>query len=119
MKELIEFIAIILIFGLIPAIIVFIFYTINKNRHIEKLSLIEKGLDIYASQKGINPLQRVLMWALLLIGVGHGLFVGYILSLVTAFEEDKIVPIMAVLFGGIGLIVYYIYRKRTETRETD
>ena len=80
MKEITEIFTIILLFGGVPSVIVFVFYTLHNSRHKEKLALIEKGIDISASKKEINPLQRVLMWALLLIGVGMGLIIGYLLS---------------------------------------
>jgi len=122
MENLTSVLGVILIFGAIPAGIVFIYYFNRKAKHKERMALIEKGLDpsIYmkeatTSPKEDTPLHKVLLWGMLLSGIGLGLLIGHVLSVFTPLP-DKIIPIMSVLFGGLGLIGYYAYRKKTETK---
>jgi hypothetical protein len=34
-------------------------------------------------------------------------------------REEIIMPIMALLFGGLGLISYYMYQKKRETKSAE
>lgn len=78
----------------------------------ERLAMLEKGMDpalIFKEPKpaGHDPL----LWGLLLAGMGLGLLLGYVLSLITGWNRVVLTNSMAVLFGGIGLVVYSLYRK--------
>jgi hypothetical protein len=109
-------IAIILIFGAPPALIVLIYYFSRKAKHKERMALIEKGIDASIFIKEETTFHKVLMWGMLIGGIGLGLLLGYILSVYTPMKQEIIMPIMALLFGGLGLIGYYVYRKKTETK---
>jgi len=111
--ELTGLMAIILIFGAPPAMIIMITYFITRSRHKAKMALIEKGIDVSDSEKAVNPFHKVLLWGMLLGGIGLGLLIGYILSLTFHLEAESIQPILAILFGGIGLIIYYLYRNKS------
>jgi len=106
------------LYGAIPAAIILIIHLRNKMKHREKIAMIEKGLDISTSVKNINSLNQILMWGALLFGLGLGLLIGYILSIVCDLNQNAIIPIMAILFGGISLIVYYNYNKKNEKTES-
>ena len=108
--------AIILIFGAPPALIVLIYYFSRKAKHKERMALIEKGIDASIFIKEETTFHKVLMWGMLIAGIGFGLLLGYILSVYTPMKQEIIMPIMALLFGGLGLIGYYVYRKKTETK---
>jgi FtsH-binding integral membrane protein len=108
--------AIILIFGAPPALIVLIYYFSRKAKHKERMALIEKGIDASIFIKEETTSHKVLMWGMLIGGIGFGLLLGYILSVYTPMEQETIMPIMAILFGGLGLIGYYVYRKKTEIK---
>ncbi len=108
-----DIISLLLIFVVLPAAIIFITMVRNKRRHKERMAMIEKGLDISSVSVKYNPLNQVLMWGMLLVGIGFGLLLGYILSLVFGLEKESIIPILAVLFGGVGLIIYYIIKKKS------
>ena len=105
-------------YGIIPAAIVLIIHVRNRMKHKEKLAMIEKGLDLSAGDKEVNPLYQILMWGSLLFGIGLGLLSGYLISLVSNLDQNAIVPIMAILFGGISLIGFYIYKKQTEKKKS-
>lgn len=84
-----------------------------ETRNKERLALIEKGMDplIADKENEKKSLYGPLLWGLLLTGAGFGLCLGYILFLITGLKLNFIANSLAVLFGGIGLIGYYIYRK--------
>jgi hypothetical protein len=109
-------IAIILIFGAPPALVVLVYYFSRKAKHKERMALIEKGIDASIFIKEETTFHKVLMWGMLIGGIGFGLLLGYILSVYTPMKQEIIMPIMAILFGGLGLIGYYVYRKKTETK---
>lgn len=107
-----------LIFGLIPLMIVLAILLINHLKHKERMALIEKGIDLQLMRKE-TPFQDPLMWGLLSSGVGFGLFVGYILFSLPFFRDDMILGIMAMVFGGLGLIGYYFYTKKSQNKKSE
>jgi hypothetical protein len=73
----------------------------------ERLALIEKGINPAEFLKepkraGNDPL----FWGLLLAGLGLGIFLGYLLSLVIGWDSTVLSNSLAILFGGVGLIIY-------------
>ncbi len=108
--------AVLLIFGGGPALVVLIYYFSRKAKNKERMALIEKGIDASIYLKEETTFHTVLMWGMLMGGVGLGLLLGYILSIYTPMREEIIMPIMALLFGGFGLIGYFVYRRKTETK---
>jgi len=118
MRGITEIIAILALFGMIPGAIVWFLNSRHKAKHKERLAMIEKGVDLSSFIKEVNPLFQILMWGSLLAGIGLGLLLGYLLSMVSSFQQEAIMPILAILFGGTGLIIFYIYRKRSEKRES-
>ena len=102
-------VAIVFIFG-IPGII--IFWNLH-NKHKEKMRLIEKGLSSeevkeyfrgFNAKQGPNP-YSALKWGILFTMVGLGIFLGIILE--AAGFSDSLVPVMILLFAGVGFIIYY------------
>jgi ABC-type Mn2+/Zn2+ transport system permease subunit len=83
------------------------------------MALIEKGVDPSVYLKEEPTFHAVLMWGMLIGGIGLGLLLGYILSYYTPMREEIIMPIMALLFGGLGLISYYMYQKKRETKSAE
>ena len=83
----------------------------------ERLAMIEKGLPLPAQSSVAKPsrLNAALFWGLLLSGLGLGIFVGYSIVQVTGQgHDDNIIDGSAILFAGIGLIIFYIIRSRNE-----
>jgi hypothetical protein len=81
----------------------------------ERLALIEKGFSpeqVFKEPKGAG--QDPLLWGLLLAGMGFGIFLGYILYLITGWDRVALINSMAILFGGGGLIVYRLFFKRPD-----
>lgn len=85
-----------------------------EARNKERLALIEKGMDPLIADKQIEKksLYGPLLWGLLLTGAGFGWLLGYIVFLIAGLDLSFISNSLAVLFGGIGLISYYVYRRK-------
>lgn len=83
-----------------------------EARNKERLLLIEKGMDpaILNKTRSHGPL----LWGLLLTGVGFGLIIGYLVSRATSFDQHILMHSLGLLFGGVGLIIYYIYRRKSD-----
>lgn len=82
-----------------------IVYVIVTARNRERLSLIEKGADpkLFESVKKTSS-GGLLKWALLMIGIGLGIF--FAAALVNAgFDEGAAYPAMILLCGGAGLLL--------------
>jgi hypothetical protein len=85
---------------------------IRKFENIERMAIIDKGLspDLFKRDKKDGP-SPVLRWALLLIGAGSGLMVGYFLD--EAFRMGEVAYFSSLLiFGGLGLLLAYIIEDR-------
>jgi len=107
-----DLISMILILGVLPVTILLIVYYIQKAKIRERKHLLEKGIDISTWPKKDSPFNSVLMWGMLSIGIGLGLFLGFLLIEHGIYKDDAIMGILAILFGGIGLTIYYFISKK-------
>ena len=85
---------------------------IRKFENIERMAIIEKGLDpkFFKSDRTSSP-SPVLRWSLLLIGAGLGLLVGYFLD--EAFYMQEVAYFsMLMVFGGLGLMIAYVIEEK-------
>lgn len=85
-------------------------YLYFSTRNKERLALIEKGADasiFISGNKRTAPFWKVfiLNFALLLIGVGIGIFIASILHYNMGVEEEVAFPGTIFLMAGIGLFV--------------
>jgi ABC-type Fe3+-siderophore transport system permease subunit len=96
-----------LIFG------VLFIYLRNRNR--ERMQMIEKGVDpsIFI-QKPKNSLSVALKYGLFLIGIAVGILMGAVLDETTSIADGAAYISMILLFGGLGLIVYYLIDKKND-----
>lgn len=83
----------------------------------ERLALIEKGMDPdqHLEEKKSSG-QDPLFWGLLLAGLGLGLFLGYLVALMTGLDKAILTNALSIFLGGVGMIIYPIYRKRSQDR---
>ncbi len=88
-----------------------------KNK--ERLALIEKGLDISILDRPTEQKLSFgpLLWGLLLTGTGLGAFIGYLIANAYRLDQTAIMDCMAILLGGIGLIIYYIVRGKVQQQK--
>ncbi|HUI30234.1 MAG TPA: DUF6249 domain-containing protein [Candidatus Acidoferrales bacterium] len=116
LNEVTGLIAVVLIFGALPAAVVLIYYFSRKAKHRERLALIEKGIDASTFMKSETIIHDALMWGMLIIGIGLGLLLGDIVSTFTPLREEYTMPSMSLLFGGLGLVCFYAYRRKAEMK---
>ena len=101
-----ELIIIPIIFGAIFGVFYLYFSTRNK----ERLALIEKGADASIFMKGKSrtaPIWKVLILnlALLLMGIGLGVFIASLLDNYTTLDEDAVYPATIFFMAGVGLFI--------------
>jgi hypothetical protein len=83
---------------------------IRKFENLERMAIIEKGLDpaIFKKESSTAPTLR---WALLLIGSGLGLLMGAWLDSTLNLEETGYFS-MLFIFGGVGLGLAYLIEEK-------
>ncbi len=107
----------VLIFGIIFGVIFGIFYLFISARNRERLALIEKGADasiFYGKDRKITPVWKVIIinLALLLMGIGAGIFIASILHYNLGVVEDVAFPGTILLMAGIGLLSGFYFTKK-------
>jgi len=107
--------AIIFIFGGIPAIIISLAYF--KSRRIERTALIAAGKDASIFEYGKPKHYLSLKYGMLLVGLAIGVILGGVLDATTAMHEAGAYLSMVLLFGGLSLIIYYAIQKKLPKEE--
>ncbi len=95
----------VLVLGVIfGSIVMLVYLNIRKK---ERMSLIEKGADasIFVTKSESSP---SLKWGIFLTGLAIGLLVGNLLETYANMRPEVAYFSMIFLFGGLGLIIYYI-----------
>ncbi len=80
----------------------------------ERMAMLEKGIDptlIFREPKRVG--QDPLLWGLLLAGMGTGILLGYLVHLITGWDRSVLINSLAILFGGLGLVVFSLSVKKT------
>lgn len=96
-------------------------YMYYSTRNKERLALIEKGADAAIFNSGSEPgignafgrIFNSLKIGLFLIGIGVGIAMGYFVSM-TGMDEGASYTAMIFLFGGLGLVIYYLLQRRNQ-----
>ena len=96
-----------------------IFYLHYSTRNKERMALIEKGADASIFVKGkvrTAPIWKILILnlALLLMGVGVGIFIASLLQYNMGVEEDVAYPGTIFLMAGIGLFAGFTMTKNLD-----
>ena len=104
------------IMPLLIAAVFGIFYLYFSTRNKERLALIEKGADasIFVSgKKHTAPIWKILILntALLLMGVGVGIFIASLLHYNMGVKEEVAYPGTIFLLAGIGLYIGFTMTK--------
>jgi hypothetical protein len=106
------FIPIVAVGGFFAALITFI-YMYYKTKHVQNMALIETGQDSEMLKSRFN-----LNWGtglktgLLLIGLGLGFILGILLADANGWDSPAGVIPMAMIGGGIGLVVNHLLVSR-------
>ncbi|OBX26867.1 hypothetical protein LX77_03332 [Gelidibacter algens] len=108
-----------IIMPLFIAAIFGIFYLYFSTRNKERLALIEKGADASIFMRGKQttaPIWKVLILnlALLLMGIGIGIFVASSLETFTTLDSDAIYPACIFLMAGLGLFIGFNMTKNLD-----
>jgi hypothetical protein len=83
------------------------------SRHRERLTMIEKGLSaediktLFAREERRDNSLGVLKWGILAIFIGGALLLGNYLDSVYRLSDGIIIG-MVTLFGGVGLVFFYV-----------
>ena len=90
-----------------------VFYFFFRQRHRERMTMIERGVDPSLFMKKPNSSSSsALKYGLFLAGLAIGLFVASLLDRFTQLQDEPIYFSMILLFGGIGLLAYYVIERR-------
>lgn len=102
----------VIVFGAIILVVRYVVQARNK----ERMALIEKGVDLseFYTKKN-DGWNNVLKFGLLLVGVGLGLFLGFVLADYIALPTAAVVISITLLFGGISLVLYHWINNRKKT----
>lgn len=112
----------VIILPVIFGVIFGIYYLYISARNRERLALIEKGADasiFYNKNKMVTPIWKVVILnlALLLMGIGIGIFVASMLHYNMGVEEDVAYPGTIFLLAGAGLFLGFHLTKRLNKTE--
>jgi len=96
-----------------------IVYLFLSTRNKERLALIEKGADAGIFMKGRQTGSSIgkiiiLNFALLLMGIGVGVFIALLLTAYTLLNTDAIYPAAIFTMAGLGLFIGFYMTKRLE-----
>lgn len=93
-------------------------YLFLSTRNKERLALIEKGADARIFMKARNGATAgkiiILNLALLLMGIGVGVFIALLLSTYTSLNTDAIYPATIFTMAGLGLFIGFYMTKKIE-----
>ena len=106
-EVLIPIVLFISIFGIVYV------YLMTRNK--ERLSMIEKGMDVSLLSKHHGSTSPLKFWVIkvgfLMIGVALGIIVGSLASN-SIMNEEQAYPSMVLLFGGLALVLSYFVEKK-------
>jgi len=94
-----------------------IFYLYISARNRERLALIDKGAEasiFYGKDRRVTPIWKVIIinLALLLMGIGVGIFIAAMLDLNMGVDAEVAYPGTIFLMSGIGLFSgFYLTKK--------
>ena len=94
-----------------------IVFIIVSARNREKMAMIEKGMNPKDFMSGKPNAYTILKWALLLVGIGLGLFLGSLLDTYTSVPDTPAYFAGALFFGGIGLTAAFLITKKADKPE--
>ena len=109
-----DFLIVLIIFAAIFGIV----FVVAQARNRERMAMIEKGVSPkdFMTERRPNS-YGILKWALLLIGIGFGLFIGSVLSAYTSINEESAYFAAALFFGGAGLFGAFLIAKKAEDKK--
>lgn len=109
-----DFLIVLVIFAAVFGIV----FVIASARNRERMAMIEKGVNPkdFLTERRPNS-YGIVKWALLLAGVGFGLFIGSLLETYTSIQEEPAYFASALFFGGVGLFIAFLIAKNAEEKK--
>jgi hypothetical protein len=100
------------------AMIFGIVYIVVTSRNRERMAMIERGADpaLFESKKKSST-GGVMKVGMFFFGIGLGVVVAYFL-VSNGMDEDAAYPAMIFIFGGLALIISYLWQRKQE-QETE
>ena len=102
MGDLIGLTAVVLIFGAIPAIIIFI----ASRRHKERMEMLSKGVNASLFTQAPSPGSKPLLWGLIAVAIGLALLISAV-AIQRHIDRDMITFALFFLFGGGATLLYW------------
>jgi len=98
-----------------------IIFVAVSARNKERMALIEKGMDASIFKEAHNSLGRynALKWGLVIVGVGIGLILGNIFDIHGIMDDDVAYFAMIFVFGGLGLLSYYLLIRKIKPEKEE
>lgn len=93
---------------MLVTIIFFFLYFSSRNKI--RMALIESGRDasIFKYRKSVDRVRTLKTGITCLMG-GLGLFIGYLMHVLTGIPEEVAYTASILLFVGVGLVGFYLY----------
>ena len=107
---LIPLVVFVAIFGIVGVVV--------SARNRERMAMIEKGVSPkdFLTERRPNS-YGIVKWALLLAGIGFGLFIGSLLETYTSIPVEPAYFASAFFFGGAGLFAAFLIAKNAEEKK--
>jgi hypothetical protein len=97
------------------AMIFGIAYIVITSRNRERMALIERGADPKLFEAGKKAGSTGIMkLGLFLLGIGLGIFIANVIVSTGVMNEEAAYPSMIFIFGGLALIVSYLWQLKQE-----
>jgi hypothetical protein len=95
-----------------------IIFVVISARNRERMAMIENGTDPNAFlHRGKSNVYGILKWALLLVGLGLGLFIGNLFETYSELSEEASYFASTLFFGGLGLLVAFLIQRSAESND--
>ncbi|MGN6531984.1 MAG: DUF6249 domain-containing protein [Ginsengibacter sp.] len=96
-----------------------IVYLFLSTRNKERLALIDKGADagifMKGKQNGASMGKVIILnFALLLMGIGVGVFIALLLTAYSTLDSHAVYPAMIFTMAGLGLFIGFYMTKKLE-----
>lgn len=98
-----------------------IIFVAVSARNKERMALIEKGMDssIFKQANDTHGRYNALKWGLVIVGVGIGLILGNIFDIHGIMDDDVAYFAMVFVFGGLGLLTYYLLIRKIKPEKEE
>ena len=98
-----------------------IIFVAVSARNKERMALIEKGMDssIFKQATDTHGRYNAFKWGLVIVGVGIGLILGNIFDIHGIMDDDVAYFAMVFVFGGLGLLTYYLLIRKIKPEKEE